>query len=129
MARFSKYLPFAFFIGFFLVALAAFIESKPADKNTRIYKAVQPCNPYYFEKRLGGLAIRKKGDPDFKEKPSNMQLYHEYERLEKAWGSKAMKLHGDTLEVYDENGSLCTRITLQNDDERTFVRNYYGVSE
>jgi hypothetical protein len=129
MQKFSKYLPFALFVGFFLVALAAFMQSRPASKNARIYKAVQPCNPYYMQKRLGGLAIRKKGDPDFKEKPSNMQLYREYERLEKRWASQAMKLHGDTLEVYDENGTLCTRITLQNNAEYTFVRNYYGVRE
>jgi hypothetical protein len=129
MQRFSAYLPFALFIAFFLVALEAFMQSKPATKNKRIYQAVQPCNPYYFEKRLGGLAIRKKGDPDFKEKPSNMELYHQYERLEKAWAADAMKLHGDTLEVYDENGSLCARVTLQNDAEHTFVRDYYGVGE
>ena len=128
MKRFSKYLPFALFAAFFFAALVAFLQSRPTPKNPRIYEAVKPCVPYYFQKRLGGLTIRSKTDPEFKLKPDSSELFHQFEALEKKWAKQAMKRHGDTLEVYDANGTVCARITLQNDDERRFVESYYGVT-
>jgi len=124
----SKYLPFALFAAFFFAALVAFMQSRPTPKNARIYRTVKPCSPYYLKQRLGGLSIRSKTDPSFKLEPDNAELFHTLEALEKKWAKKAMKRHGDTLIVYDVNGTICAEITLQNDDERAFVNNYYGVT-
>ena len=126
MGKFSKFLLPALMIGFFLFGLSAFIESKPSHKNSRIYKAVQQYSPYYFEKRFGGLEIRSKTDTEFKEKPSNMKVFEAFEQLERAWGQKHLAVKNGTLLITDNNGTLHS-LPIQNEDERRFIRNYYGV--
>ncbi len=127
MQRFSKYLLPALFLGFLLVGLAAFIQSKPSHKNARVYKIVQHYSPYYLDKRFGGLQIMSKEDPEFKEKPNNMTLFHEFERLEKAWGKTHLKLTNNQLIILDNNGSQQAVVPLEKQDEIDFVHRYYGV--
>ncbi len=126
MGKFSKYLLPALMIGFFLFGLSAFIEGKPSHKNARIYKAVQQYSPYYFEKRFGGLEIRSKTDTEFKEKPSNMEVFKAFEQLERAWGQKHLVIKNDTLLITDTNGTVHT-LPIKNEEERRFIQNYYGV--
>jgi len=126
MNRFSKYLPIALLLAFFLFGLSAFLQSKPSHKNTRIYQAVQQYSPYYFDKRFGGLEIHSKTDPEFKEKPNNMTVFKEFERLERDWGQKHLKIENNTLMITDENGTTHT-LPLQSEDELRFVQTYYGV--
>jgi hypothetical protein len=127
MNKMSKYLLPALFLGFLIFGLAAFMDSKPSQKNERVYKAVQQYSPYYFDKRFGGLQIMNREDPEFKEKPNNMTVFKEFERLEKAWGKKHLKLEKDNLIILDNNGEKRAVLPLQNRDEIEFVHRYYGV--
>ena len=127
MQNISKYLPIGLFLAFFIFGLSALIESKPHSKNERIYTFVQKYSPYYFEKRFGGLEIRSREDEEFKEKPTNATVFKEFERLEKRWGMKHLKVENGDLIVLDENGSVKAKLPLQNEQELHFIQNYYGV--
>lgn len=126
MSKFSKYIPVALFLGFLFISIVTFMASKPTPKNARVYKIVKEYSPYYIEKTLGGLRIRKKGDKDFKEEPSNSDFFKRYEFLEKEWGRKHLKLNGNRLTIVD-NGKELKSIKLKNANELNFVKRYYGV--
>ena len=123
----KKYLPIALLIGFILFGLSAFFQSKPSSKNERVYKTVQKYSPYYMDKRFGGLTIMNKEDPEFKEKPNNMTLFKEFERLEKAWGKTHLKLESNTLIILDNNGSEQGTLPLQTKEELDFAQQFYGL--
>ncbi len=127
MKQRNLYLLLALFAAFLLFGLGAFMQSKPAKKNQRIYQAVQHYSPYYLDKRFGGLQIMSKEDPEFKEKPNNMTLFKEFERLERAWGQKHLQVEEGKLLIFDNNGTKQATIPLQNKEERTFIQHYYGV--
>ncbi len=127
MNSFRKYLPLALLLGFLALGLGAFFQSKPSHKNERVYKAVQEYSPYYLDKRFGGLLIKNREDPEFKEKPNNMTLFKEFERLEKKWGKTHLKLNGNTLVISDNNGTAVAELSLQNKEELDFVHSYYGL--
>ena len=127
MQSLRKYLPFALFVAFFGLAILAFISSKPTSKNERIYTAVQQYSPYYLDKRLGGLTIKNREDKEFKEKPTNMTVFKEFERLERTWGKQHLKVENNTLIIRDNNGTTQASIPLQSDKELTFIHNYYEV--
>ncbi len=114
-------------VGFLLLGLLAYIQSKPQAKNDRIYKILKSYSPYYMEKRIGGLQIRDKTDPEFKEKPNNMEVFHRLDTLEKKWGKQHLLLKGKTLLVRDNNGTTLKSILLQNEDEINFVHQFYGL--
>ncbi len=127
MHSYKKYLPIALLLGFMILGLNAFFQSKPSEKNARVYKTVQQYSPYYLDKRFGGLQIMNKEDPEFKEKPNNMTLFKEFERLEKEWARTHMKRQGSTLVIMDNNGTEIAKISLQNQNELDFVKHYYGL--
>jgi len=127
MQSLRKYLPLALFAAFFTLAILALMSSKPTAKNERIYKAVQKYSPYYLDKRLGGLTIKNKEDKEFKEKPTNMTVFQEFERLERTWGKEHLKVENNTLIIHDTNGTIQASIPLQSDKELTFIHNYYEV--
>ena len=127
MDKIGKYLPFALFLGFLLFGLNAFLESKPSSKNERVYKTVKEYSPFYVDKRFGGLQIVSKEDSSFKEKPDNMTFFKEFERLEKEWGKKHLKLENNTLLILDNNGKTKSTLPLNSRDEIEFVHHYYGV--
>jgi hypothetical protein len=127
MTSFRKYLPIALVLGFLLFGLNAFLQSKPSSKNERIYKTVQKYSPYYLDKRFGGLQIMNKEDPKFKEKPNNMTLFKEFERLERKWGKKHLTIKEDQLIIVDNNGSQLFMLPLQTKEEREFTHRYYGI--
>jgi len=127
MLSLKKYLPLAFFAAFFTLAILAFMSSKPSPKNERIYKTVQKYSPYYLDKRLGGLTIKNKTDEKFEEKPTNMTVFKEFERLERTWGKQHLTVENHTLIIRDNNGTKQATIPLQSDKELTFIHTYYEV--
>ena len=127
MQKMSKYLLPALFLAFLLLGVNALIESKPSPKNARVYKTVQQFSPYTLEKRFGGLQIINREDPEFKEKPNNMTIFKEFERLEKAWGQKHLKLKNNILLIMDNNGTTVHTLPLQSNEETEFVHRYYGI--
>jgi len=127
MQKFNKFLPIALFLGFLFAGIALFIQAKPSHKNARVYKIVRKYSPYYLEKTIGGLNIKKKGDKKFKESPDNAKLFKRFEFLEKEWGKKHLKLIGTTLEIFDNNNSIVKKIELKNKNEINFAKKYYGV--
>jgi len=127
MDSLKKYLPIALLLGFFIFGLDAFLQSKPSSKNERVYKIVQKYSPYYLDKRFGGLQIMSKEDPEFKEKPNNMTLFKEFERLEGEWGKKHLKIKNNQLIIVDNNGSQLSTLPLQTKEEIKFIHRYYGI--
>ena len=123
----KKILFIALSVAFLVFALAAYMQSRPAPKNKRIYHALKAYSPYYLEKRFGGLQIRSKADKEFKEKPTNMEVFHRLESLEKAWGKKHLRLENSHLIVHDLNGTQQGVIELKTPDEKAFVHTYYGL--
>ena len=127
MTPFKKYLPIALLLGFLMFGISAFMQSKPSDKNERVYKTVQKFSPYYLDKRFGGLQIMNREDTEFKEKPNNMTLFKEFERLEKEWGKKHLSIKNNTLLIVDNNGTLVHKLMLNSKDELDFVHIFYGI--
>jgi hypothetical protein len=127
MHSIRKYLTLAFFVAFSGLAILAFMSSKPSDKNARVYKTVQQYSPYYLDKRLGGLTIKNKEDKEFKEKPNNMTLFQEFERLEKEWAKTHLKLSQRTLIILDNNSTEVSKLQLKTPEELSFVKDYYEV--
>ena len=125
----KKYLPIALILGFMAFGFVAFLDSKPSEKNDRIYKIVQKYSPYYLDKRFGGLQIMSKIDPEFKETPNNMSLFKEFERLENAWGKKHLKLDESILVIYDFNDTQVVKVPLQTQDELNFIKRFYGLGK
>ena len=127
MQSLRKYLPFAFFAAFFALAILAFMSGKPSEKNARVYKAVQQYSPYYLDKRLGGLTIKSKEDKEFKEKPTNLTLFKEFERLEKLWAKTHLKRSNNTLIISDNNGTQLSTLELLKPEELLFIEQYYEI--
>ena len=127
MDSLKKYLPIALLLGFLIFGLDALLQSKPSSKNARVYKMVQKYSPYYLDKRFGGLQIMSKEDPEFKEKPNNMTLFKEFERLESEWGKKHLKIKNNLLIIVDNNGSQLSTLPLQTKEEIKFIHYYYGI--
>jgi len=123
----KKVLFIALGIGFILFGVSAYLQSKPTQKNERVYKIVQQYSPYYLDKRFGGLQIMNREDKAFKEKPDNMEVFHRLEALEKQWGKKHLLLDGTTLSIRDNNGSMIKTILLKTSKEIHFVQTYYGL--
>lgn len=127
MQSLRKYLPLALFAAFFVLAILAFMSGKPSEKNARVYKAVQQYSPYYLDKRFGGLTIKSKEDKEFKEKPTNLTLFKEFERLEKLWAKTHLKLSQNTLIISDNNGTQIGTLKIQTPEELLFIERYYEV--
>jgi len=123
----KKILFLALSAGFLIFGFSAYMQSQGSAKNKRVYQAIHPFSPYYLEKRFGGLQIREKGNEAFKEKPSNMEVFHRMDALEKAWGQKHLSLTGDTLTVHDNNGTTLKTLILKTPDEKQFVHTFYGL--
>ena len=127
MQKYSKFLPLALMIGFFLIGFNVFLDSRPASKNKRVYSIIKEYSPYYIEKRFGGLEILSKKDKDFKEKPSNEEFFKKFEELERKWGQKHLILKDSTVTIVDDNNKTLKSFKLKNQEELNFVKSYYGL--
>jgi hypothetical protein len=123
----KKILFVALGLGFLLFGIEAYLQGRPTPKNERIHQAVQPYNPYYIEKRFGGLQIRSKMDKEYKEKPKNIEVFHRLEYLEKEWAKTHLTLNGSTLVIHDQEGKELKTIELKTADEKSFVHTFYGL--
>jgi len=126
MQKFSKYLPIALFLGFFLIGFNVFLESKPQPKNKRVYLFVKKYSPYYIEKRLGGLTILSKTNKDFKEKPNSIEFFKRLQELESKWAKNHLKIKSNKLLIIDNNKTVDS-LNLKSKDEINFIKNYYKV--
>jgi hypothetical protein len=113
--------------GFLLFGIVAYIQGRPLPKNERIHQAIQQHNPYYLEKRFGGLQIRNKLDKEFKEKPTNADVFLRLDQLEQTWAKTHLNLDGSTLIIHDENGTQLSTVELKTPDEKAFVHTFYGL--
>lgn len=127
MDSIKKYLPLALLLGFLALGISAFIQSKPSQKNERVYKTVKQYSPYYTDQRFGGIQIMSKEDADFKEKPSNMTLFKRLDELEKAWGQKHLRLENNILIILDNNGTQQATLPLNTQEEADFTQKFYGI--
>ena len=123
----KKILFIALAVGFLLFGVSAYLQSKPSAKNSRIYNVVKKYSPYYLDKRFGGLEILNREDKEFKEKPTNMKVFHRLEELEKKWAKEHLKLENNTLVIQDNNRSVLESVSLDNQDEIDFVHIFYGL--
>ncbi len=120
----NKYLSIALMIGFFLVGLNVFLNSKPTPK-APIYKTITKYSPYYLEKRFGGLEILNRDDKDFKEKPDNVVVFKRFEQLQKQWGKKHLKIVNNTLIIDSNHTQIKVHINSQKD--KNFLKTFYGL--
>ena len=123
----KKILFIALAAGFIFFGFSAYMQSQASPKNKRVYQAVHRFSPWYLEKRFGGLQIRSKTDKDFKEKPSNMEVFHRLDALEKQWAKTHLKLENGTLVIRDKNGTTLGTVPLKTDKEIQFVHQFYGL--
>jgi hypothetical protein len=103
------------------------MQSKPSEKNERIYTIVKKYSPYYFNKRFGGIQILNKEDKDFKVKPTNMELFKEFANLEKSWAKKHLKIKNNTLIIFNNDKVKQLSIKILSKEEKEFINNYYGI--
>ena len=129
MNSLKKYLPIALLLGFLILGLETFFESRPSPKNERVYKAVQQYSPYYIDKRFGGLQIMHKEDPSFKQKPDNDVFFTKFSEFEKAWAQTHLKIKDNTLIILDNNGSQQSSLILHTQEEIDFASQYYGLQK
>jgi len=122
----KKYLVIALGLAFAILAVDALIQAKPTSK-APIYESIKEFSPYYIEKRFGGLQIMSRVDSEFKEKPNNMDVFHRFESLEKAWGKKHLKIDKSTLIIHDKSGKTIKKLPLNSSEDTLFLHSYYGI--
>jgi hypothetical protein len=122
----KKYLVIALGLAFAMLAVDALIQAKPTSK-APIYDTIKEFSPYYIEKRFGGLQIMSHVNPEFKEKPNNMDVFHRFESLEKTWGKKYLKIDKQTLLIQDKSGKVIKKLPLKGSEDTLFIHSYYGI--
>jgi len=127
MDSIRKYLPVALFLGFLVFGISAFMQSKPSQKNERVYSTVKQYSPYYTDMRFGGIQIMSKEDPEFQEKPDNMVLFKRLDELEKAWAQKHLRIENNLLIILDNNGTQQATLPLNTEEEIKFTQQFYGI--
>jgi hypothetical protein len=122
----GRILPFALAAGLMFFGYVAYQEAKPEYRDKRVYTELKEFIPYKVEKRIGGLTITSTLN-DKKEKPPAAQIYHRLDQLEKLWGKSHLKLSSNTLSVLDDNNKTIKTITLQNESEISYIKNFFGL--
>lgn len=110
---------------FFIVGFIGFKGALPENKNHRVYTILQEYFPYTLEKRTGGLAIIYK-DGREKEKPSNAEIFHITDKLEKEWGKEHLKLENNVLIILDKDKKESRKLEL-NAEEIAWIKNFFGI--
>ena len=101
-------------------------RAMPDAKEDRIYEAIKVYSPYVLEKRVGGLEIIDKRNGQ-KEKPSAAEVFHRQDELDKKWGKEYLKVENNELIVMGENNQTITRIFIENESERKFLKRFFGI--
>ena len=111
---------------FLVMGIIAMQRATPNQKSDRIYKAIKVYSPYTLEKRIGGLTIVDKRD-GYKEKPSAAEVLWRLDELDAAWGKKHLKVEGQEVYVLGDNNQTITKIFIENNKERQFLKSFYGI--
>jgi len=122
----KKYLFPALAIALTFMMVIAFQQAKPTQK-APIYKEVQKYSPYYLDKRFGGLQIMSKTDEKFKEKPTNMEVFHRLEYLEKEWAKTHLKIVENQVIISDNNGTEVVKLPIKTKEDSSFLHSFYGI--
>jgi len=122
----KKYLFPALAIALTFMMVMAFQQAKPTPK-APIYKEVQKYSPYYLDKRFGGLQIMSKTDEKFKEKPTNMEVFHRLEYLEKEWAKTHLKIVDNQVLIFDNNGTEVVKLPIKTKEDSSFLHSFYGI--
>ena len=122
----KKGLIFGFLTAFLILGIVTMQRSMPDAKEKRIYSLIRPYTPYKLEKYLGGIAIINTKDGT-KEKPSASETFLRLDELEKAWGKSHLKISGNDLLILSDKGEEITRIFIENEKERTWLKRFYGI--
>lgn len=125
---FSNKVVYAVIAVLIFLTVSAFIMGRPSHRDSRIYPIVRQYSPFIIENGLGGLKIKRKDNPDFKEEPDAVNFYQRLNVLERDWAKSHLKVNGNRLMIYDKNGSIVKEVELKSDKEKRFIKEYYGVS-
>lgn len=127
MSKNKKYLLPLLFLGFIFFGVSAYLQSLPEERSNRMTQEIRKYSPYFIDKRFGGLRIMSKYDKEFKEEPSNMEVFHRLDELEKQWGKGHLKIDNATLTVLNDNNISVATISINDSKERTFLHSFYGL--
>lgn len=113
-------------LGFFFLAVTAFIKAQPESRDKRVYAELKPYIPYKIEKKMSRLRIvnTKTGE---KFEPSNLDIYHVLDNLEKDWGEKHLRREGDLLVVFDDKNQTLKKIPLRDESAKAYVQHFFGL--
>jgi len=122
----KKYLIFALIAGFTFVTIVAYKKARPVPK-APIYKKIVVYSPYYREKRFGGFQIRSRLDEKFKEKPTNMEIFHRMEQLNQEWAKTHIKIVENQVVITDDNGTQSATLPLSTQEDSDFMHKFFGL--
>ncbi len=122
----KKGLFIGFLFAFLVMGYVSMQRAMPDAKEDRIYKAIRVYSPYKVEKRMGGLTIVDSRNGE-KEKPSAAEFYHRLDEVDQIWGNKHLKVENNNVVVMGDNNQSVVKIYLESEDERKFVKSFYGI--
>lgn len=111
---------------FFSVGFIAMYKGKPSQKSERIYAMLQTEMPYVLEKRVGGFSIVSKTTGE-KEKPPASEVFRRLDELEKMWGKEHLRISENMLIVLDDSGTKKTEIVFHTQEEKAWVKKFFGL--
>lgn len=109
-----------------ILGYSALKNATPSKKEERIFKEIRPYSPYVLEKRVGGLEIVDKRTGT-KEKPSSREVLLRLDEVESKWGKEHLRIEGNELIIFGENNQSVARLYIQNEKERKFLKDFYGI--
>ncbi|WP_324171944.1 hypothetical protein [Sulfurimonas sp.] len=125
MSLVKKIFVFALLSGFLIMGILSMKRAMPEPKEERIYKAIKVYSPYKLEKRMGGLEILNT-QTDEKEKPSNAEVLHRLDELDKEWAKEHLSVEGNDL-VITTNDDETVKILIETPKERAFIKSFFGI--
>ena len=125
MSLVKKVFVFTLLAGFLIMGVLSMKRAMPEPKEERIYKAIKVYSPYKLEKRMGGLTILNKLT-DEKEKPSNAEVLHRLDELDKKWAKEYMKIEGNEV-IITKDDDTTVKILIETPKERAFIKSFFGI--
>ena len=125
MSLVKKVFVFTLLAGFLTMGVLSMKRAMPEPKEERIYKAIKVYSPYSLEKRMGGLAILNKLT-DEKEKPSNAEILHRLDELDKEWAKEHLSIEGNDVVITTEEDET-VKILIETPKERAFIKSFFGI--
>ncbi len=122
----KKVLFFGVLAAFLVMGFLSMQRALPDAKEERIFKAIHLYSPYKVEKNIGGLVIIDSRS-GIKEKPSNADVLHRIDELEKSWGHKHLTIDDDQVIIMGENNQSVAKVFIETDAERLWLDTFYGI--